>query len=471
MKWLCIVILFLFSCSSAPVQPGNGNTVSTQPDKVNLNIKLQDAPASGTLLLYRFYFDKMEVYDSLSITDGMATLTLAAPYTEGLYAVRIPGAKMAPFIIGRVDKQISLSSSYNALSNGVWQKINSKENEAYDKLMSLAMQRDAVIDSMKRNVSAVSRISKNYYAAKATQRMEILNKIIAYYPAFDSISDLYPGSYTTTILLPMVKRSTRLDNETFADYDNDHAYEHDHYFDTYNMNDERILTHPLLITGLRNYLEESIGEFDEDYKQAVDYIGTRSNNETVKNLLVNYTIRYFISLPNDNIAQYAAQKYIPGCSDDYIEVLKKQTEFVRGPAVGENAPDFAFEASGKKNNLNATITGSRITVLFIWKSTCDHCREEIPRMKRLYELYGNKGLSIVSVSLDKDMDAYNSFMAEEKFTWLHTHESFTDNTFSQKYPTASTPAVYAINTKGKVIAQNIGGKVLEQAVKALITDK
>ncbi len=53
------------------------------------------------------------------------------------------------------------------------------------------------------------------------------------------------------------------------------------------------------------------------------------------------------------------------------------------------------------------------TILIIWRSTCPHCRTELPRIKELKEELGND-VNIVAVSLDTNDQYFENYIEELK---------------------------------------------------------
>ena len=59
----------------------------------------------------------------------------------------------------------------------------------------------------------------------------------------------------------------------------------------------------------------------------------------------------------------------------------------------------------------------KVTIIDFWAAWCKPCREENPNVVKVYNKYHDKGLNIISVSLDKP---------NEKDKWLSTFHDSSD---------------------------------------------
>ncbi len=69
---------------------------------------------------------------------------------------------------------------------------------------------------------------------------------------------------------------------------------------------------------------------------------------------------------------------------------------------------FKKEWSFKKNK-------SKVIILNFWTTTCPHCKEELPSMQKLYEMYGRDKLEIIAFNGDFDNQKKNVKSFIKKF--------------------------------------------------------
>nr|WP_121269243.1 TlpA disulfide reductase family protein [Pedobacter schmidteae] len=150
-------------------------------------------------------------------------------------------------------------------------------------------------------------------------------------------------------------------------------------------------------------------------------------------------------------------------SDVYQKLIslyeKKKGEFL----VGQQAPDFSLpDQSGKPVALSA-LKGKYVVVDF-WASWCTPCRAANQKIKPLYEKYKDKGFEMISVSMDDKKDLWQAAVKKDGLPWLQVSGLTGINTcpVAKKYSVTSLPTVFLLDKTGKVMAQNISEKELEQ---------
>src|SRR6185312_15973794 len=59
----------------------------------------------------------------------------------------------------------------------------------------------------------------------------------------------------------------------------------------------------------------------------------------------------------------------------------------------------------------------KLTMLVFWASWCGPCRMEIPTLKEIYSEYKERGLNLVSISIDDNKDNWVKALSQEKMPW------------------------------------------------------
>ena len=137
-------------------------------------------------------------------------------------------------------------------------------------------------------------------------------------------------------------------------------------------------------------------------------------------------------------------------------------------AIGNKAPNFTAP-SPEGTTLELQKQLSKITVLDFWASWCRPCRVENPNLVRTYNKLKDKGLHIVSVSLDRDKKRWIQAIKDDGLTWDHVSNlQYWRDPVAQLYKVSSIPAMFILDENGIILAKNLRGAQLEAKLTQLL---
>jgi len=157
-----------------------------------------------------------------------------------------------------------------------------------------------------------------------------------------------------------------------------------------------------------------------------------------------------------------------------IKNTKSEKEAMGATEIGKVAPAFSAPSpDGKTLSLN-DIKG-KVTLIDFWASWCRPCRIENPNVVKVYNKYHDKGLEIISVSLDGSRNqkdpkaAWIKAIKEDNLTWHHVSNlNYFNDPVAKSYNIRSIPATFLLDESGKIVAKNLRGPALENAVSKLL---
>ncbi|GAA4237241.1 TlpA disulfide reductase family protein [Postechiella marina] len=142
----------------------------------------------------------------------------------------------------------------------------------------------------------------------------------------------------------------------------------------------------------------------------------------------------------------------------------------KGIQIGDMAPNFTANTPEGKPLALYDIKG-KVTIIDFWASWCGPCRRENPYVVKTYNKFHEKGLEIISVSLDKNgqKDRWIKALQDDNMSWHHVSnlQSWQDP-IARSYGVRSIPATFILDASGKVIAKNLRGSALENKIAELI---
>ena len=123
-------------------------------------------------------------------------------------------------------------------------------------------------------------------------------------------------------------------------------------------------------------------------------------------------------------------------------------------SVGSKAPNFtAPNLDGNPQGLYATL--GKYTLVDFWASWCGPCRVESPKLVEAYNLYKDKGLAILSVSLDKNDKSWRKAIENDNLNWNHVSNlKRWEDPIAALYGVTSIPQLFLLDENGQVIARD-----------------
>ena len=144
-------------------------------------------------------------------------------------------------------------------------------------------------------------------------------------------------------------------------------------------------------------------------------------------------------------------------------------------AVGKNeigAIAAKFEAPTPEGTmLSLDQAMGQYTLIDFWASWCRPCRVENPNVVRAYSKYHERGLNIISVSLDREgqEDRWVKAIADDQMDWFHVSNlQFWQEPIAREYWVRSIPQTFLIDAQGRIIDKNLRGAALEARLEQLM---
>ena len=133
-----------------------------------------------------------------------------------------------------------------------------------------------------------------------------------------------------------------------------------------------------------------------------------------------------------------------------IKGQRKQRESIGKP--------FALEFTDAIKGSNVSIAGLRgkVVVVDFWATWCGPCVAEMPRMKKLYAEYKDKGVEFVGVSLDQPeeqggLKALKEYVAKNEIAWPQYYQgNYWQSEFSSSWGINAIPALFVVDKDGNL---------------------
>ena len=123
------------------------------------------------------------------------------------------------------------------------------------------------------------------------------------------------------------------------------------------------------------------------------------------------------------------------------------------------------DVDGKMHKLSEYVGQGQWVLIDFWASWCGPCRAEMPNVVAAYQKYHSKGFNIVGLSFDQNHEAWTQAIHDLQMPWIHLSDlKGWHSKAAEVYGVNSIPASLLVNPSGVIVAANLRGEALGQAL-------
>lgn len=195
-------------------------------------------------------------------------------------------------------------------------------------------------------------------------------------------------------------------------------------------------------------------------KMAYDFLDSTSNNAGSL-----YAFQAFLMyLPADSMSV----RFDNLAPDVKNSVLGQETAALLKKALSASVngtPDNFVLMSDKGEATSLYSFRGNYLIIDFWASWCHPCREEMPVLKSVYEQYHEKGLEIMSVSIDDSEEKWKQAISDLELPWVHVSSLKGSHCpVARDFGVTGVPRLFVLDPDGKIIADGLRGDDLVKFV-------
>ncbi|AMV36284.1 carboxypeptidase regulatory-like domain-containing protein [Planctomyces sp. SH-PL62] len=140
--------------------------------------------------------------------------------------------------------------------------------------------------------------------------------------------------------------------------------------------------------------------------------------------------------------------------------------------IGDEAPAIDVERiDGPKGRFSLAERRGKVVVLDFWATWCGPCIAEMPAMKELQKTFGgDPRFELVGVSCDNGAAVAARYAEKEGLNWTQAFAGPMGTSVAQVYGVRGIPSTFVIGPDGRILAKDLRGDRLAQAVKQALAE-
>lgn len=457
----CLSVITILFWSASFAQPGY---------KIDFKIKgLKDT----TIYLAFFLQENTYIKDTASVRNNAFTFNGQKTLPQGVYFLYLNKTNILQFVIGR-QQHFSIETSTENYTHNVIVKGDDDNRLYFENLQFENTQHQHAEPFVKVLQDSTLTEAQKKDAREGFSR--ISKKVMDYQK---SIIDKYPNTATARILnmrrpviIPEPPRKANGNIDSSFQF----QYYRKHYFDNYDLGDEVMLRVPKMLYWdmVKGYLTKLIVQHPDSITNAINKLAgiAKKNQETYKYFVWKCVTHYQQAeiMGLDEVYVNLVDRYFSTGEMDYwldkktIGNLKTYADKVRLAMIGTPAPNLIMQNEDAQPRALHDIK-SKYTILYIFRTTCGHCREETPKLVNFYNANKKRfDFEVYAVAEDTSLQVIRKFVEEMKTTWITVSgpRSYIKPHYTQLYFVESTPTIYIIDEKKKVIARKLRVSQVEE---------
>jgi peroxiredoxin len=408
--------------------------------------------------------------------DGSFSFTGTKKLGQGIYFILQDGNLLFDFVVGN-DQEFAMETSSEDYVKNLIVKGDEDNSLFLENRKILADATKAIEPQVKilRDSTASPELKKEankVYEETGKSVLAQQEKIIAVNPS--SVTARLLKMHKPVDIPTPPKKSDGTIDSTFQ-----YKYYKQHYFDNFGLGDEVMLRVPKVTywDKVQNYLDKLVIQQPDTLLNEVNELIkiSKQNQDTYKYLVWNAVVYYqnHSIMGLDQVYVKLVDKYITSGEMDYwldkktVSNMKDYADKLRRAPIGTKAPNLIMQDAQLQPKSMYDIK-SKYTVLFFFKPSCGHCREETPKLVMMYNAKKKSlNLDVFAVSTDSTMKEMKDFIRDFKTPWITVNgpRSYIKEHFSKLYYAELTPTVYVLDQNKKIIARRIDVEQIENFIE------
>lgn len=453
--------------------------VVPQKHRITLNVEgLKD----DTCYLVNYFGDKQYVQDTAVSKGSKVKFSNPRGVPAGMYMLVQNRQRLLELIVVDQETEFSMTTNLKDVANQM-KVTGSVENQTFYEYLSFLDRKRKEAEQVRTNLLTMSKelsrldsISKKKNKKSSADSTQFKKELETFSKIDESVKKyiedfikqnegFFVGRFVKStqdiVVPPSPKASNGRPDSTFA-----YRYYKQHYWDNYNLNDERLVYGPLFHSKLKNYIENMIVPMPDSCKKDINALITRvePNKEVFKYVVHVATQYYEVSsmMGMDAVFVDLVEKYYNTKKAYWIDSVtlikyKERAKQLSYTLIGKKVPNVIMQDTSIYKSYSLHDLKAKYTLVYIWDPNCGHCQQETPKLVELYNK--NKvryGLEVYAIGTGfSEMKPWTDFIKKNKMNWINVADLYNKTNYHYLFDVYSTPVIYLLDENKNIIAKRI----------------
>ncbi|RED44524.1 thioredoxin-like protein [Winogradskyella eximia] len=226
------------------------------------------------------------------------------------------------------------------------------------------------------------------------------------------------------------------------------------YLSQVDFSDYLLQSSSFLVDRVTAYVLNMVENPSNDtYKQHIDDVAAaiNSNDLIIKTSLLEMLWKHFSDQKNHEVANYITTNYLLELAKaTENNVLLDMVIAFKNTSIGSKAPNFDITSNGQNTNLHQ-LEGAEHYLLIFWSSTCGHCLDELPKVKKM--IADKPNLKVVAFGLENEADSWEKAIKNYPDFIHQIGLDKWDNPVVKTYGVSATPMYFLLSASKIIMAK------------------
>jgi cytochrome oxidase Cu insertion factor (SCO1/SenC/PrrC family) len=427
-----------------------------------INLQIKGYTEGSSVKLVGNYAEQTFLADTARFAaEGKIQFKNVEGFAEGLYYVLLPDDRNCAFFVVNGEDSLTIRSEKANLTLGLTAE-GSLENQLFFDNNRYQSALEAKYNALNQQLRTAQPTEQ---AALKTQLQTLLDERDA---KVETLRTQYP-----TALFPKFKQAGQNPKLRFSFLPNGALdstatminFRKD-WWNGCDFTDARLARTPVFFNKLKKYIDEYTPQSPDSIIAAADFLlaKTLPNKELHKPvigwLLSKYKPMQTKLMDGEAVYSYLILKYMtpdmfPDIDEKDLKTTLDRARDMRSSLVGM----IGQNVWGKdRNGLKKTLydLNAPVKVVYIFYTDCEHCQEETPKLRKVYDEWKRRGVEIFSIAANvKERADWLNFETKYGINWTSVMDPNLESKFNEKYFVDNTPEIYVLDKNYRIIAKNL----------------